>query len=70
MNEFDRVEQRMDEVVIPNDVIQVVRVEKVTDVVEAATNFAVETRKDKNLLKGKEKVVQEGKKGSLSELMK
>lgn len=65
MNEFDRVEQRMDELVIPNDVIQVVRVEKVTDVVEAATNFAVETRKDKNLLKGKEKVVQEGKKGSI-----
>ena len=50
---------------IPNDVIQVVRVEKVTDVVEAATNFAVETRKDKNLLKGKEKVVQEGKQGSI-----
>ncbi|EPD49395.1 ubiquitin-like domain-containing protein [Paenisporosarcina sp. FSL H8-0542] len=67
MNEFDRVEQRMDELVIPNDVIQVVRVEKVTDVVEAATNFAVETRKDKNLLKGKEKVVQEGKKGSVKQ---
>ncbi len=65
MNEFDRVEQRMEELVIPNDVIQVVRVEKVTDVVEEATNFAVETRKDKDLLKGKEKVVQEGKKGSV-----
>lgn len=63
INEFDRVEQRMDELVNPNDVIQVVRVEKVTDVVEVATDFAVETRKDKNLLKGKEKVVQEGKKG-------
>ncbi|MET0785324.1 MAG: ubiquitin-like domain-containing protein [Paenisporosarcina sp.] len=65
MNEFDRVEQRMEELVIPNDVIQVVRVEKVTDVVEEATNFAVETRKDKDLLKGKEKVVQEGKKGTV-----
>ncbi len=63
MNEFDRVEQRMEELVIPNDVIQVVRVKKVTDVVEAEMNFAVETRKDKNLLKGKEKIVQEGKKG-------
>ncbi|WP_075620351.1 G5 and 3D domain-containing protein [Paenisporosarcina indica] len=63
MNEFDRVEQRMEDLVIPNDVIQVVRVEKVTDVVEAATNFAVETRIDKNILKGKEKVVQEGKEG-------
>jgi len=64
MNEFDRVEQRMEELVIPNDVIQVVRVEKVTDVVEAKTNFAVETRKDDKILKGKEKVVQEGKEGS------
>ena len=63
LNEFDRVEQRMEEPVIPNDVRQVVRVEKVTDVVEAATNFAVETRKDNKVLKGKEKVVQEGKKG-------
>ena len=63
MNKLDRVEQRMEDVLIPNDVIQVVRIEKVTDVVEATTNFAVETRKDKNLLKGKEKVVQEGKKG-------
>ncbi|HLG27235.1 MAG TPA: ubiquitin-like domain-containing protein [Paenisporosarcina sp.] len=63
MNELDRVEQRLEDVLIPNDVIQVVRIEKVTDVVEATTNFAVETRKDKDLLKGKEKVVQEGKKG-------
>ena len=63
MNEFDRVEQKMEAVVIPNDVIQVVRVKKVTDVVEAKINFAVETRKDKGLLKGNEKVVQEGKKG-------
>lgn len=63
MNELDRVEQRMEDVLIPNAVIQVVRIEKVTDVVEATTNFAVETRKDKDLLKGKEKIVQEGKKG-------
>lgn len=64
LNEFDRVEQRMEELIIPNYVIQVVRVEKVTDVVEEETNFAVETKKDSNLLKGKEKVVQEGKKGT------
>ena len=63
LNELDLVEQRLEDVLIPNDVIQVVRIEKVTDVVEATTNFAVETRKDKDLLKGKEKVVQEGKKG-------
>ena len=43
-----------------------VRVEKVTDVVEEATNFAVETKKDDSLLKGKEKVVQAGEKGTVS----
>ena len=42
------------------------RVEKVTDVVEEATNFAVETKKDDSLLKGKEKVVQAGEKGTVS----
>ena len=41
------------------------RVEKVTDVVEEPTNFAVETKSDAKLLKGREKVVQEGKKGSV-----
>ncbi|WP_391118821.1 ubiquitin-like domain-containing protein [Psychrobacillus sp. L3] len=66
MNEFDRVGREMDELVLPNSVIQIVRVEKVTDVVEEETNFAVETKKDDSLLKGKEKVVQAGEKGSVS----
>ncbi|MFJ7974072.1 ubiquitin-like domain-containing protein [Psychrobacillus sp. NPDC096389] len=66
LNEFDRVERQMDEMVIPDSVIKVVRVEKVTDVVEEATNFAVETKKDDSLLKGTEKVVQAGEKGSVS----
>ncbi|GGA48646.1 G5 and 3D domain-containing protein [Psychrobacillus lasiicapitis] len=66
LNEFDRVERQMDEKVIPDSVIKVVRVEKVTDVVEEATNFAVETKKDDSLLKGKEKVVQAGEKGTVS----
>ncbi|SES43594.1 G5 and 3D domain-containing protein [Psychrobacillus sp. OK032] len=66
LNEFDRVERQMEEMVIPDSVIKVVRVEKVTDVVEEATNFAVETKKDDSLLKGKEKVVQAGEKGTVS----
>lgn len=66
LNEFDRVEQKMDELVVPNSEIQVVRVEKVTDVVEEETNFAVETKKDDSLLKGKEKVVQKGVNGTVS----
>ncbi|MFJ8066774.1 ubiquitin-like domain-containing protein [Psychrobacillus sp. NPDC096426] len=66
LNEFDRVERQMEDLVVPDSVIKVVRVEKVTDVVEEATNFAVETKKDDSLLKGKEKVVQAGEKGTVS----
>lgn len=66
LNEFDRVEQKMDELVVPSSEIQVVRVEKVTDVVEEETNFAVETKKEDSLLKGKEKVVQQGVNGTVS----
>lgn len=66
LSEFDRVEQKMEEVVVPNSEIQVVRVEKVTDVVEEETNFAVETKKEDSLLKGKEKVVQLGVNGTVS----
>lgn len=66
LSEFDRVEQKMDESIVPNSIIHVVRVEKVTDVVEEATNFAVETKKEDSLLKGKEKVVQQGVNGTVS----
>ena len=66
LSEFDRVEQKMDTVVVPNSEIQVVRVEKVTDVVEEETNFAVETKKEDSLLKGKEKLIQPGVNGTVS----
>ncbi len=66
LNELDRVEQKMDELILPNSEIQIVRVEKVTDVVEEETNFAVVTKKDDSLLKGKEKVVETGEKGSVA----
>lgn len=66
LSEFDRVKQKMDELVVPNSEIQVVRVEKVTDVVEEETNFAVETKKEDSLLKGKEKIVQDGANGTVS----
>lgn len=65
LNEFDRVEGHLDALVLPNSEVKVVRVEKVTDVVEEATKFAVETRKDEDLLKGREKVIQEGKNGKV-----
>ncbi|ETP70593.1 hypothetical protein G159_01095 [Planococcus glaciei CHR43] len=63
LGELDRVENGMDEKVVPNSKVQVVRVEKVTDVVEDSVKFAVETKKDAGLLKGQEKLVQKGQNG-------
>jgi uncharacterized protein YabE (DUF348 family) len=63
LNKTDRVEPGLDTKVKANDVVNVVRVEKVTDVVEESTDFTVVSRKDSNLSKGKEEIVQEGEKG-------
>lgn len=65
LNEFDRVEKDLEHVITPNDKIAVVRVEKVTDVVEESVDFAIEKKNDSSLLKGKEKIVTEGKKGTV-----
>ena len=66
LNEFDRLEGNKEDVVDPNSVVQIVRVEKVADVVEEEAIFAIETRNDESLLKGHEKVVQQGEKGKVS----
>ncbi|MEK4078429.1 ubiquitin-like domain-containing protein [Solibacillus sp. FSL K6-1126] len=65
LGESDRVDRGLEEVITPNDKIAVVRVEKVTDVVEESVDFAIEKKNDSSLLKGKEKVVSEGKKGKV-----
>ena len=65
LGEYDRVEKTMEEVIAPGDRIAVVRVEKVTDVVEESIDFAIEKKTDSSLLKGKEKVVTAGKKGTV-----
>jgi uncharacterized protein YabE (DUF348 family) len=66
LNEFDRVEPSLSETVSKNGVINIIRVEKVTDVVEEPIQFAVITKKDISLEKGKQKTVTEGIKGSIS----
>ncbi|MHA6260508.1 ubiquitin-like domain-containing protein [Sporosarcina sp. CAU 1771] len=66
LNELDRLEAHEEELLMPNSTVNIVRVEKVTDVVEEPANFAVETKSDSSILKGQEKVVQEGKKGTIS----
>ncbi|WP_052131620.1 ubiquitin-like domain-containing protein [Planococcus sp. CAU13] len=63
LGDLDRVEKEMDELILPGSEVKVVRVEKVTDVVEDTVKFAKETKKDDTLLKGSEKVVQKGEEG-------
>ena len=66
LNGDDRLNRKADGYLKPGSIVEIVRVEKVTDVVEEPANFAVETRNDPTLLKGREKIVQDGKKGLVS----
>jgi uncharacterized protein YabE (DUF348 family) len=66
LNTLDRVEPSLTETIAKNGVVNVIRVEKVTDVVEEPVQFAVVTKKDKGLEKGKEKTITKGKKGLVS----
>ncbi len=66
LNEFDRLEGNEKDVVNPNSTVQIVRVEKSSDVVEEEATFKTETRSDDSLLKGHEKIVQKGEKGKVS----
>lgn len=66
LGDLDRLEGDLDNQIKPGSVVQIVRVEKETKTVEEEENFAVETKSDSSLLKGREKVVQQGKKGIVS----
>ena len=66
LTELDRVEPELKDEVMENGIIHVIRVEKVTDVVEEPINYAVVTQKDENLAKGSEKVITEGQEGLVS----
>ncbi|MET3730415.1 uncharacterized protein YabE (DUF348 family) [Fictibacillus halophilus] len=63
LGEIDRVTPAKSDKITGKTQVEVIRVEKVTDVVEEETPFAVVNRKDSALTKGKERVVQDGKKG-------
>lgn len=63
LRELDRVQPKLNEMIQPNTKINIVRVEKVTDVVEEPVNYAVVKKKDAQLEKGKQKVISEGEKG-------
>ncbi len=66
LNELDRVEPALTETISKNGVVSVIRVEKVTDVVEEPVQFAVVTKKDESLEKGQEKIISTGKQGRVS----
>jgi len=66
LNTLDRVEPTLTEKMKENGVVNVIRVEKVTDVVEEPVEFAVVTKKDEGLAKGKEKTLSAGKQGRVS----
>lgn len=65
LGDLDRVEPGLDQIVEKDTKIHIVRVEKVTDVVEETIDFAVVSKKDNTLTEGSKKIVQEGKKGRL-----
>ncbi|MEH7416747.1 ubiquitin-like domain-containing protein [Neobacillus drentensis] len=66
LNELDRVEPPLKANIPENGVVNVIRVEKVTDVVEEPVQFAVVTKKDDSLQKGQEKVIAPGRHGRIS----
>lgn len=66
LNEFDRVENNLKDVITPGSKIAVVRVEKVIDVVEDSLDFAIEKKQDASLQKGKQKVVTAGQEGVIT----
>lgn len=67
LNDSDRIAPKLDaKLTEKKNEVNVVRVEKVTDVVEEETNFKTVTRNDSSLTSGQEKVVQEGKRGKRS----
>nr|WP_182080377.1 G5 and 3D domain-containing protein [Anaerobacillus isosaccharinicus]MBA5584140.1 DUF348 domain-containing protein [Anaerobacillus isosaccharinicus]QOY37451.1 DUF348 domain-containing protein [Anaerobacillus isosaccharinicus] len=66
LGELDRVEPSQGEIVKANTNINIVRVQKVTDVVEEGINFATVTRNDNSLTRGTEREVQSGQKGKVA----
>ncbi|UCZ53300.1 ubiquitin-like domain-containing protein [Bacillus shivajii] len=65
LDELDRVEPATDKALNKEAEVQVVRVEKVTDVVEETIDYATVTRNDSSLNRGSEKVVQGGQEGKV-----
>jgi resuscitation-promoting factor RpfB len=66
LDELDRVEPSLQDKLKENMVVKVIKVEKVTDVVEEPVDFAVVTRQDAQLPKGEQRIISPGEKGRVS----
>ncbi|MCM3570816.1 G5 and 3D domain-containing protein [Neobacillus mesonae] len=66
LTKLDRVEPSLNDTIKKSGKVNVIRVEKVTDVVEEPVDFAVITKKDDKLPKGKERTLTSGKRGLVS----
>ncbi|WP_317646290.1 ubiquitin-like domain-containing protein [Sporosarcina sp. GW1-11] len=68
LNNLDKVEGDSKALLTTsNAVVNIARVEKVTDVVEVPADFKVKRKTDLTMLKGEEKVTTEGKKGKIQQ---
>lgn len=65
LGELDRVEPGEEEEILDESEVNVVRVEKVTDVVEEKIDYATVTQKDSSLKRGSEKVKESGRDGKI-----
>ncbi|OEH92621.1 G5 and 3D domain-containing protein [Bacillus solimangrovi] len=65
LDDDDRVEPDLQAPITKETKIEVVRVEKVTDVVEVALDYAVVTRNDSSLSSGEERVISKGQEGKV-----
>ena len=63
LNELDKVQPALTDLIKEGNVVTVTRVEKVTDVVEEPIAYNVIKKKDDNIEKGKQKVIDSGKEG-------
>lgn len=65
LNDTDKIEPSLDEKLTADHKVTITRIEKVTDVVEERIAYQVKRKEDRSLESGKEKVVQNGKEGTL-----
>lgn len=63
---LDRVEPSLAETIRENDRVNIIRVEKVIDVVEEPIQFAIVTKRDSSLAIGSQRIVSQGHEGLIS----